>query len=245
MKPVCLFLKYAFGVLLVSSVLISCKKDNGQSASGAKGYGNISYFATTSLSAVKTGASSLVTNDNSVVIDWASASVYVTRIAFVGQSGNVLDTTITIGKNLDIFSSSALAGVIQLPAGSYKNVSVKMYCEKSAKSDLAFNLKGTFTNTKGGRDSVMVGSSLPFTANLTINDIVIDPSDKYTATFKFDLTKVMTGITNTLLETARTYTSKDNKLTYVIWKGGSAEEPFFNQVVSNWQTVASVVVTKQ
>ncbi|EHQ31093.1 hypothetical protein [Mucilaginibacter paludis] len=251
MKPISLLSKYAFGVFLISSVIISCKKGAEQTKNSSAGYGNISYFAKASVSAGgKTVASikSLALSDSAattVVVDWASASVYVEKISFVGQSDNLLDTTITIEKKLNIFNADALAGVFQLPAGSYKNVQVKMFCKKSAKSDLAFNLRGTFTNTKGGTDSVLVASSLPFEANIAVTDIVIVPADKYKITFNFDLSKVLTGITNRMLETAKSNVGKDNKRTYIIWKGGSAEEPFFNQVIANWQTVASVVVNKE
>lgn len=247
--------KYAFGGLLIASAIISCKKENNQAETKSLSYGNISYIAKASGSGIKTTASitpdagfrTFSTPDSlskTVAVDWASASVYVDKIEFVGQSNSLLDTTITIEKKLDIFNADALAGVIKLPAGSYKNVTIKMFCKKSLKSDLAFNLRGTFTNTKGGKDSVLVASSYPFEANVTVTDIVINASDKYNATFNFNLNKVLTGISNTLLETAKAFIGKDNKKTYTIWKGGSAEEPFFNQVISNWQTVASVVVSK-
>jgi len=252
MRSLSLLSKRFFSILLIASTTISCKKEDTPTPEkstttpvNTSGFGNISYFAKASGAGIKTSAMPDSNTLNTVAVDWSSASVYVEKISFTGKSSNLLDTTITVEKNLNIFSANALAGVIKLPAGSYKDVKVKMYCKKSAKSEMAFNLKGTFTNTKGGKDSVMVGSSYPFEANLSVTDIVINPSDKYKATFTFDLNKVLTGISNTLLETAGGYTWPNNKKIYVIWKGGSAEEPFYNQVIQNWQTVASVVVTKE
>ena len=253
MRSISLLSKHVLGVFLIASAIISCKKDDTTApekstpapVKNTSGFGNISYFAKASGAGIRTFSTSDSSALNTVAVDWSSASVYVEKISFTGKSSNLLDTTITVEKNLNIFSANALAGVIKLPAGSYKDVKVKMYCRKSAKSEMAFNLKGTFTNTKGGKDSVMVGSSYPFEANLSVTDIVINPSDKYKATFTFDLNKVLTGISNTLLETAGGFTRPDNKKVYVIWKGGSAEEPFYDQVIQNWQTVASVVVTKE
>jgi len=251
MRSKSLLSKHFLGVFLIASVLLSCEKDSTTApestttpVKNTSGFGNISYFAKASGSGIKTSSISDSTL-NPVAVNWSSASVYVEKISFTGKSSNLLDTTITVEKNLNIFSAQALAGVIKLPAGSYKDVKVKMYCKKSAKSELAFNLKGTFTNTKGGIDSVMVASSYPFEANLAVTDIVINTSDKYKATFYFDLNKTFTGISNALLETANSFTRPDNKKVYVIWKGGSAEVPFYNQVIQNWQTVASVVVTKE
>jgi hypothetical protein len=160
----------------------------------------------------------------------------VEKISFTGKSSNLLDTTITVEKKLNIFSADALAGAIKLPSGSYKDVKVTLYCKKSAKSDLAFDFNGTFTNTKGGIDSVKVGSSYPFEANLTVND---------KATFNFNLNKVLTGISNAMLQTVGGRAVGGNKMLYIIWKGGSADEPFYDQVIRNWQAVASVLVTKE
>ncbi|QIL39831.1 hypothetical protein G7074_11490 [Pedobacter sp. HDW13] len=45
---------------------------------------------------------------------------------------------------------------------------------------------------------------------------------------------------------ARNYLGKDGKKLYVIWKGGSTtDEPFYDWVIQNWQTVASVAVSKE
>jgi hypothetical protein len=252
MRSISLLSKRFLGILLIASAAISCKEEDSPTPEkstttpvNTSGFGNISYFAKASGAGIKTSAMPDSNTLNPVAVNWSSASVYVEKISFTGKTSNLLDTTITVEKNLNIFSANALAGVIKLPAGSYKDVKVKMYCKKSAKSELAFNLKGTFTNTKGGIDSVMVASSYPFEANLAVTDILINTSDKYKATFYFDLNKTFTGISNALLETANSFTRPDNKKVYVIWKGGSAEEPFYNQVIQNWQTVASVVVAKE
>lgn len=240
-------------MLLTLSVVTSCKKDDLPEAN-ADGYGDISYFAKASGTGVKSmdirssnTKYSVFSNNtlNTVAVEWSSATVYVEKIAFVGKSDNLLDTTIFVGKNIDIFNADALAGIIQLPTGSYKDVKVKLFCLKSQNSDLAFNFRGSFINTKGGKDHVIVGSSYPFEANLDVTDIIINPSDKYNATFTFNLDKVLTGISTEELQTARSYTEPDNSRLHVIWKGGSADEPFYDQVIENWQTVASVVVTKQ
>jgi hypothetical protein len=246
MKSMSLFVKQCLGALLLAATITSCEKDGGSENTDTEknnsGFGNISYFAKASGSGIKTLADTAITT---VPVTWSSATVYVEKISFTGKSSNLLDTTITVEKKLNIFSADALAGAIKLPSGSYKDVKVTLYCKKSAKSDLAFDFNGTFTNTKGGIDSVKVGSSYPFEANLTVNDIAIDPSGKYKATFNFNLNKVLTGISNAMLQTVGGRAVGGNKMLYIIWKGGSADEPFYDQVIRNWQAVASVLVTKE
>lgn len=251
MKPVSLFLKYTLGLFLLGTIITACKKGTNIQDDGKEkitsNFGNIAYFANASASAKK-GASSTKTFMadtvvNSVAVNWSSASVWVEKIAFVGKNGTLLDTTIMVGKNINIFNSETLVGVIKLPAGSYKDISVKLFCRKSPKSEFGFDFKGTFINTRGEIDSVRVGSSYPFEADLKVNDIVINPSDNYKATFHFDLTKVLTGISNYSIES--TIRKWNNDRSYMIWKGGSKDEPFYNQVIENWQNVASIVVTKE
>lgn len=242
MRPISL--KHAFILLFAVSIIISCKKDSSPEKSTG-GYGNISYFAKASGTGVKTSAKQSNNILSSVAVEWSSASVYIEKISFVGKSSNLLDTTISVEKNMNIFNADALTGIIQLPAGSYKDVKVKLFLRKSPKSELAFNLRGTFINTKGGRDSLIVASSYPFEANLGVTDVAINPSDKYKVTFNFDLNKVLTGISTELLQTAKSHIGANNLKTYVIWKGGSDYVPFYDQVTHNWQTAASVVVSKQ
>lgn len=232
-------------MLLAVLLFSSCKKSENPSVKPAFGYGDISYFAKASGTGIK--ATAMKTNSilsDQVDVDWASASIYIEKLSFVGKSNNQIDTTISVERKIDLFSADALAGIIQLPAGSYQDVKVKLFLRKSPKSDLAFYLKGTFLNTYGQQDSLLVASSYPFEVNLSLADITINTSDKYKAVFSFDLDKGLTGISTAALQTARSHGSY-NPTNYVIWKGGSQDVPFYDQVVANWQNVASVTITKE
>ena len=242
-------------IVIATTTALSCKKQD-DFKQVKTGFANIAYFANTSSGNLRglsssgntTGVLSVVDTATTVNVVWSSATVYVEKISFVGKSDSLLDTTIIVKKNLNIFNQDALAGVLKLPSGSYKDVAVKLQCQKSTIPGLAFNyyafhFKGTFKNIHGGTDSVMVGSSFPFEANLTVNEILIDPSDNYKATFSFDLNKVLTGISTRQMESAKS-NYKDGKKTFYIFKGGSADEPFYDQVIWNWQSVASVFITK-
>ena len=238
-------LKKTCVILLIVLVATSCKKNNSVVKS-AWGHGNLSYFAKASGAGIKSAANkSNNILEETAVVNWTSASIYVEKISFVGKSNNLIDTTISVEKNINLFSADALTGIFELPAGAYKDVKVKMFLRKSPRSEMALNLKGTFINTYGGKDSLMVGSSYPFEADLGVTDITINPSDAYHVTFNFNLDKVLTGISTSLLQTTRSYVGTDNKIIYVIWKGGSQDEPFYDQVIKNWQTVVSASVVKK
>jgi hypothetical protein len=257
MRTTSLLLKCTLGLLLLGTTFISCKKGDhldsevGGGEKGTATFGNIAIFASASASGIKATSSTKVvgtlqsdTAVNTVAVNWYYASIWVEKISFVGKNGQSLDTTIMVGKKLDIFNAEALMGVVKLPPGAYKDINVKMFCRKSPKSEFGFDFSGTFMNTQGRKDSVRVGTSYPFEADLKVNDIVLNPADNYKATFHFDLTKVLTGISNSALETRVNPRIEDSRNLYRIWKGGSKDEPFYDEIIKNWQNVASIVVTK-
>lgn len=246
-------LKYTLSLFLIGTSIISCKKSDKEiQEKNNTTFGNIAIFANASASSIKSNSSikdgNIQQSDtlaNTVDVNWSYASIWVEKISFVGKNEQLLDTTIMVEKKLNIFNAEALMGVVKLPVGAYKDIKVKMFCRKSPKSEFGFDFSGTFTNTQGKKDSIRVGTSYPFEADLKVNDIVLHPADNYKATFHFDLSKVLTGISNSALETTLKPRIEASRNLYTIWKGGSKDEPFYDEIIRNWQNVASIVITKE
>ncbi|HEX7366173.1 MAG TPA: hypothetical protein VF273_03700 [Pelobium sp.] len=244
------FVKYILLSVMVLTCGSACKKNGQEPPTDKKPdeFGKIAYFAQASGKNNKLPASTnkgvkvMADAQNTVAVDWSSASVWVEKISFTGKNTQVLDTTIMVKKKLNIFNSGALMGVIKLPAGAYKDINVKMYCRKNSSEEFGIDFLGMFTNTRGEKDSLMVRSSIDFDVAVKVNDIVLNPADNYKATFNFDLAKVLTGISNLAIE--NNLKSHRGNL-YVIWKGGSQDIPFYNQIIQNWQNVASITITKE
>ncbi|WP_242691675.1 hypothetical protein [Desertivirga arenae] len=239
-------LKQSLTALALVALTVSCSKEDKVDATVSGGKGKVSYFAKASGTAP--GGSVIKTSETppaSSYVKWSSASIFIEKISFVGKNNNTLDTTILVGKNLNILNADVLTGIFNLPAGSYKDVKVKLFLKKANYPELAFNLKGTFENKIGGTDSIMVASSLPFEANLSVNDFTISASDSYKVVFNFNLDKVLAGISSSQLQAGAGSNVVGGKRTYYIWKGGSRDEPFYNEVTANWQTVASAVISKE
>lgn len=236
-----------FIALLILSTIISCKKST-DTADTQYGKGKISYFAKASFTNSKNAKTAVIAGDsvvNSIAVNWTYATVWVEKINFSGSKSGFLDTTVMIERNLNIFNLDAFAGFIQLPEGSYKDVKVKMFCRKSPKSEFAFDFRGTFTNTSGSTDSIRVGSSYPFEADVTVTEITMNNNDDYKVTANFNLDKVLAGIKAQSIEmNVLPQPGKGGSKNYVIWKGGSQDVPFYNQIIQNWQNVTTVNVSK-
>lgn len=244
-----LSVKQLFAALLVTLAVISCEKeDSPEEKTEVKlsGKGKVSYFAKALGTAPKVSASTLADSSTTpAYVKWSAASIYVEKISFTARNGSLLDTTISVQKNLNILNADVLTGVFNLPAGSYKDVKVKLFLKKANYPDLAFNLRGTFVNKNGGTDSIMVASSLPFEANLSVNDVTINGSDNYKVVFNYNLDKVLAGISADALQAGASSNVVGGKKMYFIWKGGSQDVPFYDAVTKNWQSVASAVISKE
>ena len=234
-------------IILIASTSISCKKNTANSPT-LKGHANVSYFAKasgTGIKSVSTNKSNNVVSETAVV-NWSTATIYVDKISFVGISNSVIDTTISVQKNINLLNPNALTGIIELPSGSYKDVKVKMHLRKNGWPEMAFLLKGTFTNTNGGQDSLLIVSSAPFEVNLGVPDITINPSEDYNVMFNFNLDKGLTGMSTATLQTADR--NGGNGAPYVIWNGNSYPAvplPLYDKIVENWQTVATATIIKK
>lgn len=241
------FLKSYSAIILVVFSLLSCSKSNEDVLSEGKGKGKISYYAAAQVSnkSPKSSTLSADSTQNWIAVNWSYASVWVEKISFTAKRAGALDTTIMVQRNLNIFSTDALVGVIQLPEGSYEDVKVKMFCRKSPKSEFAFDFKGTFKNSAGQIDSIRIGSSYPFEADLTVKNMAMQEGDDFKIAFSFNLNNVLAGIKTKSVEAIAGYREGNvNSKNYMIWKGGSKEEPFYDQIMQNWQTVASVSISK-
>ncbi|WP_256010147.1 hypothetical protein [Desertivirga xinjiangensis] len=246
-------LKQSLAILVLAILFVSCEKPEtpakaetpNENGTVKPANGSISYFAKASGTAPK-GSKTKTAQvlADSTYVQWSSASIFVEKISFVGRNGSLLDTTIWVRKNLDILNTDVLTGVFSLPAGSYRDVKVKLFLRKANYPELAFNLGGTFISYQGTRDSLIVASSLPFEADLAVNDIIINASDSYKVVFNFNLDKVLAGISMGTLQSLNPHVTEGKRI-YTIWKGGPQDVPFFNQVAENWQTVASAVISKQ
>lgn len=229
-------------VLLIVFTFASCKNNNEVEGKAPRGFGNISYVVKTTSDDAKKVMSISSDTVARPFVDWTYATVYVEKIIFTGKTESWIDTTIVIEKKINIFNRDALVGIIKLPSGSYKDVNVKMICRKSQKSDFAFDFQGTFYTARG-RDSIIIGSSFPFEVALSLNNLIIDQAKSYEATFNFDLHKIFTGITSDMIQRdVRSSYTLDNIRKFVIWKGGSQDEPFYDQMIQNWEKVVSISV---
>lgn len=213
------------------------------------GYGNISFVAKASTSQLKASALKTVKIGSSdsaaspLQVNWSSATVYIEKITFTGKSINLLNTTVMIQKNLDLLAGNSTVGNIKLPTGSYKDVEVKMYCKKFVWPELAFFFKGTFQSIHGSRDSIILASSLPFEASLSVPEILVNPADTYKATFNFNLTNLLSGFSVETMESATNNTDAGTRK-YTIFRGGSESPPLFDRLLQNWHNVTDVLITK-
>ncbi len=180
-----------FSVLIFSGIFFfaSCKKENSQSS--------FKYKLTT------TNRSNVVNRLESGNITWTAGYASANQVKFEAKnnSGTEVEYKTSVTQRIDLFASLASAiGVITLPPGTYSEIEFKAELAPN-NPDATLELNGTFTS--GATTTPVI-----FTVNSALeiktekNNVVISDNASYTALTTFDLSRLTTGITEAMLNSA-------------------------------------------
>ena len=180
-----------FSVVIFGGLLFftACKKNNSQSS--------FQYKLTT------TNRSNVVNRVVSGNIAWTSGYGSANQVKFEAKNSSAaqVEYKTSVTRRIDLFASLAsVLGTITLPAGTYSEIEFKGELAPN-NPDAALELNGTFTS--GATSTAVV-----FTVNSALeiktekNNVVISDNASYTALTTFDLSKLTTGITEAMLNSA-------------------------------------------
>jgi hypothetical protein len=183
--------KRLFSVIMFGGVLFfaSCKKDNSPSS--------FKYKLTT------TNRSNVVGRVESGNVTWISGYGSANQVKFEAKnsSGTEVEYKTSVSQKIDLFTSAAtILGTVTLPPGAYSEIEFKGELAPNA-PDAALELNGTFT-------SGAVTTPVVFTVNTSLeiktekNNVVISDNTSYSALTTFDLSKLTTGISEAMLNSA-------------------------------------------
>jgi hypothetical protein len=181
-----------FSAIMFCGVLFfaSCKKDNSPSSS-------FKYKLTT------TNRSNVVGRVESGNVTWVSGYGSANQVKFEAKnsSGTEVEYKTSVSQKIDLFTSVAnILGTVTLPPGTYSEIEFKGELSPNA-PDAAMELTGTFT-------SGAVTTPVVFTINTPLeiktekNSVIISDNASYSALTTFDLSKLTTGITEAMLNSA-------------------------------------------
>jgi hypothetical protein len=196
-------------VIMISMVMVSCKKDSTSSLNSQVSFALSADNATSPISATnKSGgiiaAASTTTTTGS--ISWTSGIVNITQFKLEAKkNGKEIEIKSKDLSNVDLFTLTPSLISASIDTGTYKEIKVKAVFTKSTTADIPVKLKGTFTTAGGAivpiefdfnEDAVFkaeaaditVSSTTDFTAklhlhlNIVLSDVVSAELDKATRT---------------------------------------------------------------
>jgi hypothetical protein len=180
--------------LILSGLFLfsACKKDSGGSSQSS-----FKYKLTT------TNRSTVVNRLETGNVTWTSGYGSANQVKFEAKnsSGTQVEYKTSVSQKIDLFASVAtILGTITLPAGTYTEIEFKGELAPNA-PDAALELNGTFTS--GATTTPVVFSvASPVEIKTERNNVVISDNASYTALTTFDLSKLTTGITEAMLNSA-------------------------------------------
>jgi hypothetical protein len=202
-------------ILCVIFFFAACKKNNSTSQSSFK------YKLTT------TNRSNIVNRLESGTITWSSGYGSTNQVKFEAKnsSGSQVEYKTTVSQRIDLFASLApVLGIVTLPAGTYSEIEFKGELAPNS-PDVALELDGIFTS--GATTTPVVFSvNGPLEIKTEKNNVVISDNASYTALTTFDLSKLTTGITEAMLNSATRTSGK------IIISAGS-NTTLYNMMLAN------------
>lgn len=167
---------------LSSTLLFSCQKN--QDAAGV----NYQLKATSTSSTVTRTMGTLT---------WTSGHALASEIKFEAKQGNdEIEQKSKTAQQVDLFAPVPNIGIVQLPAGSYKEVEFKIEL-LPAQTDAAFELKGSY-GSKG--ITFQVNEALEIKGEK--EGVDISEGASYTAATSLNLSLLSVGISSSLLDKA-------------------------------------------
>lgn len=198
-------------VIMVSMVMVSCKKDSTSSSTPQVSFAlsadnTISPISATNKSGGTIATASTTTTTTTSSISWTSGIVNITQFKLEAKkNGKEIEIKSKNLSNVDLFTLSPSLISASIDTGTYKEIEVRAVFTKSTTADIPVKLKGTFTTAGGAivpiefdfnEDAVFkaeaanitVSSTTDFTAklhlhlNIVLSDVVSAELDKATRT---------------------------------------------------------------
>lgn len=135
-------------------------------------------------------------------LNWVSGAAYVEKVELEAEKDDTeTEMETRVRRRIDLFGSVAQLGSVQLSPGRYDEVEVELYLGNTA-SDTALVLRGTYVNNAGTSIPVLFFINDALEVKAEAENVVLTGTDDYRFLSTFDLSRLVTGITQSQLNNA-------------------------------------------
>lgn len=191
-----------FGTVLLGVILLpSCSKDD------STGSGKLSYKVkpanfTASVGSTVSGSGLTVGVNSNSSLTWTSGTLNISEIDFEAENDELeIEYELKNQFNVDLLNISPMLGNINIPAGTYEEVELKLELKPSL-TNIPLTLKGTYTNSTGGKIPVEFYFNEEFEIEVEAENVTISGSEDYIALINVELNKFLLNVSSSDLDQA-------------------------------------------
>lgn len=187
-------------LLLPAILLNSCKKGTDSTASSQISFGltSDSPLATFALPG-SVAVNSLITMGpplGTAGITWTSGIANISKFQLEAKKdGKEIEINTNGPIHVDLFTLNTALANVQIDAGTYTEIELRIVLTKSTTTDLPFVLKGTYTTKAGTNIPVELDFNDSAIIKATAENLVIDGTKNIVASISIHLSKLLATIT--------------------------------------------------
>lgn len=165
-------------------------------------------------------------NSNSS-LTWKAGFITIEQLSFEAKRENSeIEYKLKKSPTVDLFKQSQMLGSINLPAGTYNEVELKLVLQKQTTGD-AFGLNGVYTDETGKQTPLDFHYNEDLTFDIEAENLTVNTAADYTGVLKLELNKLLSGLSASDFKLA----SKNANGVIVISSTSNVE--LFNKMKSN------------
>ncbi|HTD99191.1 MAG TPA: hypothetical protein VK668_07870 [Mucilaginibacter sp.] len=215
----------AIAAILLAALFFSACKKTGTSPSGTP---QLSFELQADNSTAATASTNPGVTTNAVAgLNWTAGVANVSKFKLEAKKDGV-ETELTSKNltNIDLFALAPLLTNITIAPGTYTEIEVKVYLQKSAGDAIPLKLTGTFTNSGGTVIPIEFDLNDDVIVKAEAENITVDATTDYISLIHMHLGRLAAGITAATIEAA---TQTDGKIII----SNSSNTAIYNKVLAN------------
>ncbi|MDB5001151.1 MAG: hypothetical protein JWR76_2228 [Mucilaginibacter sp.] len=199
-------LMICLSVIMVSMVMVSCKKDSTSSSTSQVSFALSADNSISPISATNNGGGIIAASTTTATagsISWTSGIVNISKFKLEAKkNGKQIEIESKNLSNVDLFALTPSLISASIDTGIYKEIEIRAVFTKSTTADIPVKLRGTFTTAGGAIVPIEFDFNDDATFNAEAENITVNSTTDFTAKLHLHLNIVLSDVVSAELDKA-------------------------------------------
>ena len=220
------------GLLFLSFLILTACTKSKDSSDAELTYKVEPSNLTSSVGTTVSESGLIVTLNSNSSLTWKAGFITIEQLSFEAKKEtSEIEYKLKKSPTVDLFKQTQLLGSINIPAGTYNEVELKLVLQKQTTGDV-FAINGIYTDESGKQTPLDFHYNEDLTLHIEGENLIVNTSADYTGVLKLELNKLLTGVSASDFKSA----SKNANGVIVISSASNVE--VFNKMKSNLVSLA-------